>query len=94
MPEGRRACCNGTVNQTADLPRRDVDLDVRGPLLMAVVGLLLLQIDLVDIWGDSLPGPDNRWWHAVPLLALCALMAWRRRRPMTCLALGLVVFVA
>ncbi|WP_286958169.1 hypothetical protein, partial [Arsenicicoccus sp. UBA2120] len=61
------------MNQTADLPRRDVDLDVRGPLLMAVVGLLLLQIDLVDIWGDSLPGPDNRWWHAVPLLALCAL---------------------
>ena len=48
MPEGRRACCNGTVSQTADLPRRDVDLDVRGPLLMAVVGLLLLQIDLVD----------------------------------------------
>lgn len=81
------------MSQTVDLPRCHVDVDVRGPLLMAVVGLLLLQIDLVDIWRDSLPGPVNRWWHAVPLIVLCVLMAWRRRRPMTCLALGLAVFL-
>ena len=69
-----------------------IGLDLRGAALMALLGTVLVAIDLVDIWGQGTRGPSGRWWHLVPLLLLCAVMVWRRVRPLTCLALGVVVF--
>ncbi|GMA21308.1 two-component sensor histidine kinase [Arsenicicoccus piscis] len=95
--------CNGGVSEpaatrdrtSAGLPARG-GVDVRGAVLMALLGLLLIELDLVGIWSDAwgMPGGVSRWWHAAPLLVLCVLMALRRRIPLLAMGFGVLVFAA
>lgn len=69
-------------------------LDLRAPAGLLVAGLVLHEIGLVELWGDAPRRGISAWWHLLPLAVLCLVMVWRRRWPLTCLALGLAVFAA
>ncbi len=66
--------------------------DVRDALGLAAVGVLLIAVGLVGV-VSPVPGadPGGRWWFALPLAALCALVLVERRRPLMALAGGTVV---
>lgn len=58
-----------------------------------MLGLLLLAVGLVGLWqGPPTEVGAERWWFALPLLAVCGVMLGKRRRPVGALALGLGVF--
>src|SRR5690625_4710381 len=91
-------CWDRQVNQLATWwrtaraqPRRADAIDMLGLL---VVGTMLIALELVGLWPVGAPDPagPSRWWHLVPLVAVIALLPWRRTRPMFALGVGLIAF--
>lgn len=63
-------------------PRRRDAVDA---VATALLGLVLIPLGMVDVVGGASWSPPDwaqgRWWHAVPLLAGCAALLAKRRRP-------------
>lgn len=94
-PAAGAVCWDRTVDSPLTLvrrlraePRRRVVVDATAT---ALVGLLLISVGLVDLFGGgpwSVPErAPNPWWHAVPLLLGCVALLLKERRPLTSLAL-------
>ncbi|MGF1664618.1 MAG: sensor histidine kinase [Kineosporiaceae bacterium] len=79
---------------TAPLPRLRVvarDSDTRVAMAYLALGLVLVAVGMVDIWRFPPDAGPGRWWFAAPLVAACALVVVRRRRPVPALVAGLAV---
>ncbi|UNX55161.1 histidine kinase [Georgenia sp. TF02-10] len=69
--------------------------DVSDAAGIALVGLVLLAAGLVGTSPvAAAPTGADRWWLAVPLLTICAVMLGKRRRPLLALLAGTAVFAA
>ncbi|MPV36614.1 sensor histidine kinase [Georgenia subflava] len=65
--------------------------DVSDAVLTLAVGLALIAVGLVGLWSGPVADDAGRWWAALPLLAICAVMLGKRRRPVLTLAVGVVI---
>ncbi|KRD35784.1 hypothetical protein ASE27_13605 [Oerskovia sp. Root918] len=60
---------------------------------MFVIGVLLLLVDVVQVWSiPPLVTVDGRWWHVLPLLAGCVALVFKRAHPAVALSFGTVAF--
>ncbi|WP_157277262.1 histidine kinase [Oerskovia sp. Root22] len=60
---------------------------------MFVIGVLLLLVDVVQVWSiPPLVTVDGRWWHVLPLLAGCVALVFKRAHPAVALSVGTVAF--
>lgn len=58
-----------------------------------VIGLLLLLVDVVEVWSiPPLVSVEGRWWHALPLLVGCAALVVKRGHPAVALVVGGAAF--
>ncbi|MGW6003816.1 histidine kinase [Oerskovia enterophila] len=61
---------------------------------MLVIGVLLLLVDVVQVWSiPPLVTVDARWWHVLPLLVGCVALVVKREHPAVALSVGAVAFV-
>lgn len=66
--------------------------DVRDALGLAAVGVLLIAVGLVGALPPAVgTAAVDRWWFALPLAGLCALVLTKRRHPLAALAGGAAV---
>ncbi len=56
------------------------------------LGVLLLAVGLVGMWRQPGELATEPWWFVLTLVAMCAVMLGKGRRPLLALAAGLVIF--
>jgi len=59
-----------------------------------VVGLALLAVGLVGLWGGGPSLATDRWWFVLTLVVMCAVLLGKSRAPLLSLGAGVLVFGA